>query len=497
MPLDSRRRASSAAFSYLLPLSALLIVAPIFRAGNRPLPLLALELLALVIFVLIIVHRQSPWASLGRGERLAIGLLAAIVLVPLLPVQASFWAALPGRALYAEAQALFGENHSLQSISVVAFASQSSALALLPPLAIFFGTILCADRQRQQLVYVLLAIAAVQACLGLVQYGTQDAMLYLGMEPSFAAQGTYPNRNHFAGLFEMAFPLAAALFAASFGNVAAKSRRYRSRGLRAAFAAIGEARINLYMLYLVLLALFGLAIVFSRSRTGIALLILGVIMSAFAFAPRLGGRQTLRTAGGVVVLLSGMALAVGLVPVLQRFAENDPVADGRWSIATATLEGIGTFFPMGSGVGTFPEVFRRFHPADIPNFVNHAHNDYLEWIFEGGLLAGGLILLLLVLYLLRCFKTLREEGWPRERYLRIGAAIGIFLILLHGLVEYNLRIPANAIIFAFLAGLLFAPAKANRQIEDTPRKREPQSETPNPFPQPALPPPDLSNPFAR
>ena len=116
---------------------------------------------------------------------------------------------------------------------------------------------------------------------------------------------------------------------------------------------------------------------------------------------------------------------------------------------------------------------------------------------EGGLLAGGLILLLLVLYLLRCFKTLREEGWPRERYLRIGAAIGIFLILLHGLVEYNLRIPANAIIFAFLAGLLFAPAKANRQIEDTPRKREPQSETPNPFPQPALPPPDLSNPFAR
>ncbi|WP_301101387.1 O-antigen ligase family protein [Propionivibrio sp.] len=496
MSLDSKRRAPSAAFSFLLPLAALLILAPIFRAGNRPLPLLALELLALLIFVQIIVHRQSPWASLGRGECLAIWLLAAIVLLPLLPVPASIWVTLPGRALYAEGQSLFGENSGQQSISIVPFASQVSALALLPPLAIFFGTILCADRTRQQLVYVLLAIAGVQALLGLVQYGTQDAMFYLGMLPSYAAQGSYPNRNHFAGLFEMAFPLAAALFAASFGNAAPKARRYRSKGLRGAFAAIGEARIRVYVLYLLLLTVFGLAIVFSRSRTGIALLILGVIVSAAAFAPRLGGRQTMRTVGGVMVLLGGMALAVGLVPVLQRFAENDPVADGRWSIATATLEGVGTFFPLGSGAGTFPDVFRRFHPADISAFVNHAHNDYLEWLFEGGLLAGGLIVLLLALYLRRCVQTLREEGWPRERYLRIGAAIGIFLIALHGLVEYNLRIPANAIFFAFLAGLLFAPAKAVRQTEDAPRKRH--REPPNPFPQaPPATAIDLPNPFAR
>ena len=112
-------------------------------------------------------------------------------------------------------------------------------------------------------------------------------------------------------------------------------------------------------------------------------------------------KRQLRTVGGVIVLLSGMAFAIGLVPVLQRFAESDAVADSRWSIAIATLEGIGAFFPLGAGMGTFPEAFRRFHPADIPLFVNHAHNDYLEWLFEGGLLAAGLLLLLLALYL-RC-----------------------------------------------------------------------------------------------
>ena len=482
----------------MLPLSALLVLASLFRAGNRPLPLLALELLALAVFVLMIVYRQLPWLGLGRGERFAVGLLVAILLLQFLPVSADFWAALPGRTLYAEAQALFGDGRGLQSLSVVPFASQASALAILPPLAIFFGTILCADRQRLYLVYVFLTIATVQACLGLAQYGTQDGVLYLGMLPSLAAQGTYPNRNHFAGLLEMAFPLAAALFAASFGNTAPKTRRYRSKGLRAAFAAVGEARVNLYMLYLALLALFGLAIVFSRSRTGIALLILGVLISAAAFAPRLGGRQTLRTVSGVIVLLSGMACAIGLVPVLQRFAESDAVADSRWSIAIATLEGIGSFFPLGAGIGTFPEAFRRFHPADIPLFVNHAHNDYLEWLFEGGLLAAGLLLLLLALYLRRCFHIVREESWPRERYLRIGAAIGILLILLHGLVEYNLRIPANAIFFAFLAGLLFAPVTAPRHTEAGPRKREGRPATPPFVPQaPPVTPADLPNPFAR
>lgn len=460
MSSTHRRAESGAATPLLLLVSALLVFAPLFRGGNRPLPLLVLELLALAVFAWFVIQRQTPWTTLGRAERVTLGLIIAVPLVGLIPLPADWWSMLSGRSLYSEGLALHGETSEPLSLSLVPFATQASALALLPPIAVFLGTLACSDRERLKLVYVFLAIAGAQALLGLAQYGTQDVLLFLGMDPGAAAQGTYPNRNHFAGLFEMAFPLAAALFAATFGKRIEQSRRYRGRGLRAAFAALGEARINLYVVFLLLLALFGLAIVFSRSRTGIALLIFGVVLCALAFAPRLGGRRTIGSAAGVLVLLGSLAVAMGLVPVLQRFAEQDALADARWSIAESTVSAIGQSLPAGVGGGVYPEAMRRFHPDNIGRFINHAHNDYLEWVLEGGLMAGVVMLLVLLLVIRRNVSIVAETSWPQDRYLRVGAAIGLFLIALHGVVEYNLRIPANAVFFSFVMALFFAsPAK--------------------------------------
>jgi O-antigen ligase len=495
----ARRAAVSAAFSFLPLVAAVLVFAPIFRGGNRPLPLLVLELLAVCLFVLFLVEERSPWTALGKLERAALAILVVVPLVSLLPLPASLWGVLPARSPYLESLALFGADtaSAWRSLAIVPHSAETSALALLPPLAVFMGVLACSDSERERLVRVFLAVAALEAALGLAQYGSQGGF-YLGMEVSGSAQGTYPNRNHFAGLFEMAAPLAAALFAANFGH-SDRPRRYRRRGIRAVFATLGEAKVNTYIGFLVLLVFFGLAVVFSRSRTGIALFILGIILLTAIFAPRLGGRRTLRSVGGVAVLLSGLAVAVGLVPVLQRFAAEDAVANDRWPMASATIDGIGAFFPFGAGAGNFPDVFRRFHPEGIAGFINHAHNDYLEWLFEGGLLAGLALALILAAYGRQWFRVLRAPEWHKDNYLRIGAALGILLIGLHGLVDFNLRIPANAIFIALLFGLLFAPVTRDT-VPDEKHARKPAERKivePSPAaPPPLQPPPDTSNPFA-
>ena len=92
-------------------------------------------------------------------------------------------------------------------------------------------------------------------------------------------------------------------------------------------------------------------------------------------------------------------------------------------------------------------MFRRFQPGDVPYFVNHAHNDYLEWLFEGGLVAAALMLVFLTLYVLRWREIWPsgEERWAPISFVRIAAGIGLLLMGLHGLVDFNLHIPANAV----------------------------------------------------
>ena len=54
---------------------------------------------------------------------------------------------------------------------------------------------------------------------------------------------------------------------------------------------------------------------------------------------------------------------------------------------------------LGWGYGTFESAFPTVQSADIDLHYDHAHNDWLEWAIEGGLLAiaGGLALLVLAL----------------------------------------------------------------------------------------------------
>jgi O-antigen ligase len=175
----------------------------------------------------------------------------------------------------------------------------------------------------------------------------------------------------------------------------------------------------------------------------------------------------------------------------------------RWSIYIGTLQGIWEFFPAGSGFGTYPSVFRRFHPGDVPQFVNHAHNDYLEWIFEGGLPAALLMLVLLALYILRWREIWpREEHWSPYSFMRISAGIGLFLIGLHGLIDFNLHIPANAVYFAFLAGVFFHPEAPSLQRHAAPLPKARAGAAPPQPPPPASVPEaqpaaaQIRNPFA-
>ncbi|MDG4597924.1 MAG: O-antigen ligase family protein [Candidatus Contendobacter sp.] len=474
--LKSDDRAADPGAVLFYGLVALLTFAPLFRAGNRPLPLLVMELVALALLVWRFWAPSPTEQPLSRPARVFLALLFLLPLAQLLPVPLDSWASLPGRAFYAEAlrQADAGDaDGSGRAVSLIPAATETAWLAMLPPLAVFLATIHLTGQRLLRLVLVFLSIATVQALLGLIQYGDgpNSVFRFGNFSMGDSASGTYISRNHLAGLLEMALPVSLALLMATVGHGrpphASGGRGRRGRTFRQWLARFNVARINQAAVFGTVAIAILLGLIFTRSRAGVSMAMLGILLCTLMFSHRLGGRNVYGLMGTFTAVGVGLASLIGLAPVWTRFTLEDPLEDGRWKIFDATVQAIGEFFPLGSGAGTFEAVMRRFHPADFPGVtINRAHNDYLEWLLEFGLMAGVLIAAWLLFYARQWGRVWGRGDWTPLRFAQAGAGIALWLMLLHSLADFNLRIPANAVFTAFLAAVFFhcPPEEERRRL---------------------------------
>jgi hypothetical protein len=443
--------------------AAILVFAPLIRGGNRPLPLMVLELGALLLVCAVVLHAQV----LQRQPPMLRRALLLLLLVPglhLLPLPVSVLALSDARAAYLETLDALGLGAGWASWSVAPQLTEAAWLAVLPALAVFVTVHGLTSARVARLVKVFLAMAGLQAVLALLQFGAAaDSPLWLGMDTAGdSGSGTYPSRNNLAGLLEMALPVAVALLgAAAFGlDRATQARQTGRTGVWARIKRVAgvEGQANAVIVYSLLCLVILLGLTFSRSRTGIALGMLALVLMGGLLMRNFGSRLTGQVVGvtaGAAVLLGA---AIGLAPVLIRFAQ-DPLADGRWAILGASWQAMRDYLPFGSGAGTYAEVIRAYHPSGFGGdvFINHAHNDYLEWMVEGGVLALLLLVLFAALYVAAWRKVWSIRNWDGFNLVQVGAGVGVLMLLLHGLTDFNLRIPANQIYFAFLAAVFLHP----------------------------------------
>jgi len=85
--------------------------------------------------------------------------------------------------------------------------------------------------------------------------------------------------------------------------------------------------------------------------------------------------------------------------------------------------------------------------------VNHAHNDYLELLAEAGLVG-----FLIVVGGVAWFGWRTLEHWftqhdPKVRGIVLGGLTSLLAIGIHSLVDFNLHIPANALLLSVILGL--------------------------------------------
>jgi O-antigen ligase len=305
-----------------------------------------------------------------------------------------------------------------------------SALAILFFLAVqAFGTL---DHWRS-LVWFLLALGFVVSVVGILQHFTFNGKLYWFRELRYGGIpfGPYVNRNHFAGLIELIVPTGLAILL-----------------LRA------DKRDHMPMLTVLTLLPLG-ALFLSASRGGMVAMVLEVGLVMTLVFLRHHGRHQLAAAAVVLLLAGGLVAWLGVGRALERFAtfRQLEVTESRRAEMLRDSWRMFLDHPVaGVGLGALREVFPRYETLYDGSAVQHAHNDYVEALAETGLVGGffGAAFLLLLLW----------ESWARiagggsaDLAYHVGAAAACAGLLVHSLVDFNLHIPSNALLFLLQSAL--------------------------------------------
>ena len=305
-------------------------------------------------------------------------------------------------------------------------------------------------------VWFVMSFGFLVAVVGILQHLTFNGKLYWFREMRYGGIpfGPYVNRNHFAGFAELVIPVALVPL------VLGKVRRERW------FAVAIFALLPIVAIFL------------SASRGGILSFAaeLGVLALLLVLR-RTGGPHVF--AGGVVLLLAFLLVSwLGVRQILERFSSMQSLevtVGKRASMRQDAWHIFREHLWTGTGLGTLPIVFPAYETLYDGKIVNHAHNDYLEMLADTGL-AGALCCawFLGVLFFVSLRQVLINDN-SFAAAVHLSGLVACCGFLVHSLVDFNLHIPGNALLFFLMALLSTASMpqnsskrhlRANRQTQE-------------------------------
>lgn len=306
-------------------------------------------------------------------------------------------------------------------------------------------------RQRAdltRLAWFLILLGFAISLFGIAQHFTSDSKIYWIRELPRGGDlfGPYVNRNHFAGFVELVAPTGLALMA--------------FRGLRR----------DILPLATLLTIIPVSALILSGSRGGILSFAFEIGVLALLVRSRRSREGPHMAAVGIVALAAVALIAwIGAGKAIERFStlpNSDTSLARRGTMARAAAEIVRDHPIFGAGLGTLVAVYPRYEKLYDGRVVEHVHDDYMEGLAETGLLGGLCGIAFLTLLYRQARRDFEAEQGHFSRALHAGAIVALAGLLLHSIVDFNLHIPSNALLFlvqAHLATFKPLPSESPRQ----------------------------------
>ena len=249
------------------------------------------------------------------------------------------------------------------------------------------------------------------------------------------ASGPFANRNNFAGYINMIIPL-------SLGYLLVDTSL--SRKIMYGFSA----------------GVMSLALFMTTSRAGI--LVYFATLTFFLLAARL--REDVRSKSKIVWLIilifAGMFfLLVDFKTVgtrmLTLFNGKELAVLGHGYSWLDILRIFSDFPFFGTGLATFGAISSMYNSQPNLALFTFAHNDYLQLLSETGLFGFIVIFSMFVFFFKSFFSKWLNRHNEYAVYLSLGGATALFSMLAYSLLDFNLHIPATAVLFFVIMGFTY------------------------------------------
>lgn len=341
---------------------------------------------------------------------------------------------------------------SFHPISVLPFETLGFVLRLFVLLFLFF-LLLNLEMNKWEIFSIfntMILAACIQVFIGLIKLlqGNDYFFIFFRSQTTInksVLAGTIADPGHFSFYLELIFPLALGMFLVQSNLLGSGFHALRVRQ--------GPMLVKRTLLFMLIsLVLIGIGILLSGSANGlVALAVILFLMAAGGIYLKINFSLK-RKLKSVLLLAALLAVAVGLQNGRATFI--DPNTGQNLNLSPGgNINRLFSDFPVfGAGLATFRYIYFLYDNG-YTDWLTHAHNEYLEYLSEGGLVGTALFFSLLGLLLFSLFRM----WWLRHNLEIKGIVLAVLAsgmaAVLHSFFDFALRIPANAFILTVIAAL--------------------------------------------
>lgn len=449
--LESRFLTKSVEFFFNFRLSFFLLICFILggTSQNVVAPKLVLYFISSLIIgiCLSVLNQESRFWRL-KSMNIMLGSFLILHLLYLIPIPPDIWSSLPGRSFIAKGYLTIGSDLPWLPLSVTPEKSFYSLFDFLPPIALILmmGTIVKAQEMRWALGTISIFVIFL-ALLGLIQKADlSDNFYFYRMTNRNSAVGFFSNANHYGLFLLMALPLIMCL-------------TFISREVYKQRSAITLTLSGVCILSV----LIGVGL--SGSLGGFIFIIPVLIATLFIWTSG-QGRLVFYGIGILGPLIAALLLDMFLWGNLQSEALNKLSSThslDRHTYFANTMELAKSFFPVGSGPGSFADVYKIVEEATWKT-VPHAHNDYIEIYSEFGVL--GLTWMLFAFFWV--LNNIRKAFYRDNNIGKISKffSISITVVLIYSMFDYSLRTLSVMTFFVFCLCVLTLSNQGVAMLEE-------------------------------